>query len=250
MKEEFTARMRSLPRPLLVALDIDGTLARIVDRPEDAAIPEPTLKFLRTLSEADDLILAFITGRDTAMAMKMTNGIVAWRATQHGRFVLAPRETTIPAANEDEESAAIVGFRSWLEEHFADAHLEEKPGAIAVHVRQLQDDPIQAAHILQEATAEGIRRGLSVRKGRAACEFEIETGDKATALRNIYERSGAASVLYAGDDLTDFESIEFAASLGVGVFISSEERPLGPASATFIVENTATFADFLAGVLR
>ena len=250
MKEEFAARMRSLPRPILVALDIDGTLARIVDRPEDAAIPEPILKLLGMLSEADDLILAFVTGRDTAMAMKMTSGIIAWRATQHGRFVLAPQETTIPAADEDEESATIVEFRSWLEEHLADAHLEEKPGAIAVHVRQLQDDPIRAAHILQEATAEGIRRGLSVRKGRAACEFEVETGDKATALRDIYERSGAASVLFAGDDLTDFESIEFAASRGVGVFISSEERPLGPTSATITIKDTATFADFLAGILR
>ncbi|MAC25785.1 MAG: trehalose-phosphatase, partial [Myxococcales bacterium] len=40
-------RLRRLPRPLLVGLDVDGTLAPIVADPAAARIPEATQQLLR-----------------------------------------------------------------------------------------------------------------------------------------------------------------------------------------------------------
>jgi len=42
-------------------------------------------------------------------------------------------------------------------------------------------------------------------------EAEAVRQDKGNALREIFERSGARSVFFAGDDLTDFPAIELAA---------------------------------------
>lgn len=54
-------RIAALDRPLLVALDVDGTLAPIVRNPDLAAIPTPTLAVLEGLSVTEGVVLALIT---------------------------------------------------------------------------------------------------------------------------------------------------------------------------------------------
>ncbi len=82
----------TLERPLLLALDVDGTLAPIVRDPDLAEIPEQTLSTLAALAEVPTLELALITGRDLGSLQRMERLQGVWRAVEHGGVVLAPEQ--------------------------------------------------------------------------------------------------------------------------------------------------------------
>ena len=60
------------PRLAAVLLDIDGTLAPIVDRPEDSAVPEETRVVLRGLVERYGLVGA-VTGRPGSLGRELVS---------------------------------------------------------------------------------------------------------------------------------------------------------------------------------
>ena len=59
--------LRSEPDRAAILLDVDGTLAPIVDRPEDARVPDDTRAVLRGLVARYGLVAA-VTGRPSAAA--------------------------------------------------------------------------------------------------------------------------------------------------------------------------------------
>ncbi|MFW5876106.1 MAG: trehalose-phosphatase [Myxococcota bacterium] len=228
-------RVAALGRPLLVALDVDGTLAPIVDDPEAARVPETTRSLLEQLEAAGGVHVALVTGRDAASLESLAGPLRVWRAVSHGRVVLSPGEPAKPAELSSEARTRLDAMREWAQRVAVPggARVEEKDGAVAVHVRELaQRDPAAAEALLEQARAEAERRGLHARLGRAVCEAEVEPGDKATALQKLLDATGAAGVAYAGDDLTDFPAIRLATRRGgIGIFIASGERQ-PPAEAT------------------
>lgn len=228
-------RIAALGRPLLVALDVDGTLAPIADDPAAARVPEATRVLLERLEAAEGVHVALITGRDAASLESLAGALRVWRAVSHGRVVLSPGEPAEVTEPPPEAKGRLDAMREWAEREAVPrgARVEEKDGAVAVHVRELaQRDPAGAEALLEQARAEAEQRGLHARLGRAVCEAEVEPGDKATALQKLLDATGAAGVAYAGDDLTDFPAIRLATSRGgIGIFIVSGERQ-PPAEAT------------------
>ena len=101
-------RLRRLPRPLLVGLDVDGTLAPIVADPAAARIPEATQQLLRKLAKREGLIVALLTGRDLPALRRMGSVAGAWR----GRPETHPRGMHGPgqgAANQRTPTHFIAG---------------------------------------------------------------------------------------------------------------------------------------------
>jgi trehalose 6-phosphate phosphatase len=90
--------------------------------------------------------------------------------------------------------------------------------------------------------------GLHVRRGRALREAEAVHHDKANAVREILRRSGARSVFFAGDDLTDLAAIELASNKGIGAFVRSDERRDPPPDASFVLKGIDEVAAVLAGL--
>lgn len=225
-----------LERPLLVALDVDGTISPIVRDPDLARIPVATLSNLEALARAPGVELALITGRSLSSLARMEQLEGIWRAVEHGGLVLAPGQAPAPRELMPERREALDLFQHWVETRAQDAFIEYKPQSIAVHVRAIAaEDPARAAKLLGEADELAQNLGLHVRRGKALREAEAAHHDKASALREIFERSGARSVFFAGDDLTDLPAIEFAALHGVGAFVHSDEQPGAlPASATLL----------------
>ncbi|MGB5415834.1 MAG: trehalose-phosphatase, partial [Polyangiales bacterium] len=76
-----------LERPLLVALDVDGTISPIVRDPDLARIPASTLSNLETLARAPGVGLALITGRALSSIARMEQLEGIWRAVEHGGLV-------------------------------------------------------------------------------------------------------------------------------------------------------------------
>ena len=120
-----------------------------------------------------------------------------------------------------------------------------------MHVRRIAaNDPARAEKLLREAEALATTLCLHVRRGRALCEVEAVGHDKGSALREIFERCGAKSAFFAGDDLTDFGAIDFATEHGVGAFVRSEERRGAPSATAAILHSVEEVAVLLSQLLH
>jgi len=245
-REVVLESLLGLERPLLIALDVDGTISPIVRDPDMAEIPQETLSTLKTLAAAPGIELALVTGRDLSSLGRMEQLDGIWRAVEHGGLILAPGEAPAPRELDDRKREALDQFRHWIESHGRDAFIEHKPQAIAVHVRAIASyDPARAEQLLREADELAQTLGLHVRRGKALREAEAVRSDKGSALREIFDRSGASSVFFAGDDLTDFPAIEFAARHGLGAFVCSEERGDQPPDSATLLQNVSEVMELL-----
>jgi trehalose 6-phosphate phosphatase len=239
-----------LARPLLLAFDVDGTLSPIVRNPDEAAIPESTMATLRRLQRLPSVELALITGRDLASLRRMEQLEGIWRAVEHGGVVLAPGQAPGERELTPSQQVALDQFTDWARQHARDAFVEYKPQAVALHVRGIAErDPERAAYLLGEADALATKLGLHIRRGKALREAEAVTHDKGSALQEIAERSGAASVFFVGDDLTDFPAVDFAVERGIGAFVRSDEQRGAPSSSAFVLESVDELADALQELL-
>lgn len=245
----------TLERPLLLALDVDGTLAPIVRDPDLAEIPEQTLSTLAALAEVPTLELALITGRDLGSLQRMERLQGVWRAVEHGGVVLAPEQAPPKRELTSGQREALDRFREWVDARAHDAFIEYKPQAIAVHVRAIAaSDPLRADQLLREADELAESLGLHVRRGKALREAEAVRYDKGSALREIFDRSGARSVFFVGDDLTDFPAVDFATEHGIGAFVRSEEQRGTPSTSAKLLgsvdEVTALLSKLLERIAR
>ena len=249
--ESILEALIALERPLLVALDVDGTLSPIVHDPDLAEIPASTLSTLAGLAAVPGLEVALITGRDLSSLSRMEQLESVWRAVEHGGLVLAPGQTPSKRQLTGQQREALGRFRQWVDEHAHDAFIEYKPQAIAVHVRAIAaSDPARADRLLEEADELAGSLGLHVRRGKALREAEAVRYDKGGALREIFERSRAKSVFFVGDDLTDFPAIDFAADHGVGAFVCSDEQRGTPGGSAVVLRSVDEVTALLSQLLQ
>src|SRR5258708_19712390 len=82
------ARIAAEPRAAALFLDIDGVLAPIVERPEDARVPPETRRELRRLGDLYALV-ACVTGRPTEVAREIVGVDGLTYVGEHG-LELAP----------------------------------------------------------------------------------------------------------------------------------------------------------------
>lgn len=230
--ERVAEAIARLPRPLLIALDVDGTLAPIVEQPDAARVPRKTRAVVRALSSLPRVNVALITGRSASSLREVAGSADVWRGLEHGRLIVGPG-AKLPRSGLDEAARErLAAFERWARKH-ATAHgarLERKSAARAVHVRTLaEEDPAEAKRILRAAKIAAEKLGLHARPGKAVLEAEAAPGDKGDALEAIRFASRSRGVVYAGDDVTDFPALRRAASLGgIGIFARSDERPSLP----------------------
>lgn len=113
--ERTAARIASLARPLLIALDVDGTLAPIVDDPAAAQVPAATARTLERLDALPDVQVALVTGRDATQLAAMIDGARYWRVVEHGRRLLAPHEAPAEVTLTAAKRAGLDAFRARAE---------------------------------------------------------------------------------------------------------------------------------------
>jgi len=228
------ARIVAEPEHAALFLDVDGVLAPIVPRPEDARVPPETRAELVRLAGRYALV-ACVTGRPSRIA----------------RTIVGVEEVTYVGEHGLELDPAA---RAWAEpiHRFAAGvarpGLEEKPTSVAFHYRTAPD-PEAARAALEPVAAAALAAGFRTRWGRMVLEILPPVdASKGTAVRALLERSGLLRALYAGDDTTDLDG--FAALDGleaaVRVAVVSDEGPseLG-ARADIVVGSTEAFAEFL-----
>jgi trehalose 6-phosphate phosphatase len=210
--EDRLARLRSEPGRAAVLLDVDGTLAPIVARPELAAVPEETREEVRRLAGRYALVAA-VSGRAGAEAARLVgvDGIVY--VGVHG-LELAPE------AERWRESLRPFAHEAW-------PWLEDKGLTVAFHWREAPDEG-RALRELDAVAERAAAAGLEARWGRKVLELRPPVeADKGTAVRALLAERGLVRALYAGDDTTDLDAFRGldGLELALRVAVASPEGP-------------------------
>ena len=225
--EDALARLSEDPARAGVLLDVDGTLAPIVSRPDLAAVPEESRAELRRLVSRYALV-ACISGRTGADARRLVGVDGIFYAGVHG-LELAP-----------EAEAWRTPLRQFAE--FEWPWLEDKGLTVAFHWREAEDEG--AARASLEEVAERARAlGLEAHWGRKVLELRPPVdADKGTAVRSLLAEQGLRRALYAGDDTTDLDAFRGLDGLEVAVrvAVASPEAPRGLREAADIVVESPT----------
>jgi trehalose 6-phosphate phosphatase len=250
--------LTAAPAEAAIFCDVDGTLAPIVRRAEDARVHGDTARLLGALARRYGLV-ACITGRSVADARRLVGvGAISY-AGAHGAEMLAPgskRPELAPAfARWEERVRRFAEVQDSAEMRLRRIRIEDKGAIVAFHWRGAPDESSARARV--EAVAQAaVEAGLTAQWGRKVLEVRPPVDiDKGQAVRELVLRAGVRTALFAGDDHTDLDGFDALAALladgvleaGVRVGIRSDEGPPEIVErADFVVDGVDGFAEVLA----
>jgi trehalose 6-phosphate phosphatase len=231
-----------------IFLDVDGTLAPIVQRAEDAAVPDKVARLLGALARRYKIV-GCVSGRAAADARRLVGvGGIAY-AGSHGAELIEPGGTVadvLPAfATWTDRIREFTRTRDGSDLRRLRVRIEDKGPIAAFHWRGVPDEDAARTRIegiAQEAESEG----YVTHWGRKVLEVRPPVPvDKGQAIDELVRRSGISAGLYAGDDATDLDAFEALGRLEhpVRVGVASDEGP------SAIVERADLVVDGTDGVL-
>lgn len=233
-------------------LDLDGTLAPLVQRPEAARVPDGVLDSLRTLA-GEGWILAVVSGRPARSARRMmplrgvrifgSHGLEgAWRGP--GRRRLDPRigrrlKRILQAARR--ASRGIPGVL-----------VESKPAGVGLHDRRVPAAHLsrwrrRVRHMLEEADLQG----LEILRGHRVVEIRPVGWSKGRVVRTFPGADSSSrrdpSFLALGDDRTDEDMFRAIRGRGLGVLVGPPGRKTAATRRLASPLQVGRFLAFLAG---
>jgi trehalose 6-phosphate phosphatase len=226
--------MREDPGTTAVFLDLDGTLAPIVERPGDVAI-DPEIRVLLAALVPVYGLVGFVSGRGLAELTR----IVALRdvaySGNHGHQVVDRTGMPLRGSANGEALRAflhgiatedLVGMGIWI---------EDKGATGTLHYRTAPDREVARAFLEQTIAAQAIAAGLRAAPGRMSLEIHPPDDiSKGTAVQSLLATvPGARSAISVGDDRTDvtaWVALRDQVSVGtldraVGIGVLSDEVP-------------------------
>ena len=258
LPSEALAPLRSNPSRSAVLLDIDGTLASIVENAAAAHVPEATRQLLIRIARRYQLV-ACVSGRQASDARAMVSiGSITYLGS-HGAELLRAgwTEAAIDPALGD-WSRRIHEFGR--EAETADLRrlrirLEDKGPIIAFHWRGAPDkDAARAAIDAIAARAEAA--GLRTHWGRKVLEVRPPVRiDKGVGIESFLSGLDLDAALYVGDDATDLDAFRALGRLveaghleqAIRVGVRSDEGPTEIISeADIVVDGTSGVRELLA----
>ncbi|MEX3317102.1 trehalose-phosphatase [Sulfitobacter sp. PS-8MA] len=226
-------------------LDLDGTLAPIVEDPQDTRLPERTRNLLTRLVAEVGGAVAVLSGRALADLDRIMGALRLPASGSHGQELRFGPHAAHPDAEAEGVPAAIID----RVEEFAVLHgvtSERKPGAIALHYRKTPDQAEACRGFVDTLTAE--EPGLRALHGKMVSEVALAGIDKGGALERLADTvdfQGRIPIM-VGDDVTDEDGFRAAqARGGFGIKIGA-----GPSAAHYRLEDVEAFADWLEEILR
>jgi trehalose 6-phosphate phosphatase len=240
--------------------DIDGVLAPIVRRADEARVSERVSVLLGRLARSFGLV-ACVSGRSAADARRLVGvGGIAY-AGSHGAELLEPGAVR-PKIDEEfrrweGDVKRFVGERDTPELRRLRVRIEDKGPIMALHWRGVPDED-GARGRLEEVAGEAEQAGLAVHWGRKVLEVRPPVEfDKGRAVRSLVEAASASTAMFAGDDTTDLDAFEalrrmeqdgvLEATVLVGVR-SDEGPPAIVERADLVVDGVEGFTRVLAAL--
>jgi len=246
-------------QPFGLLSDIDGTLAPIVPRPEDAAVPEETRELLRGLIEKG-VRVALITGRSLEAARGMAGVEGVAFAAEHGlRLWIDGRLQAAPGLAEYEALAgqAQAELRQ-TERDVSGVQVENKGPLLAVHYRRAKEPRAAREAVLAAVGRSTAAQRFRLHEGRMVVELRPPLDvDKGTTAQTLIARLGLRGAVALGDDITDIDMFSAVgrgraqglAAVTVAV-VSEEATPELLRAADYSLEGTEGVRRLLGEMVR
>jgi len=206
-----------------VFLDVDGTLAPLEAQPTGVRATPRRTSVLKSVNRALRGRVAAISGRCIQDVDRILGGSMVAVAGLHG----LERRGADRKVHYVKPDPAIPYVADWARDLVRDNPgllFENKHASVAVHYRMRPD---LEAQLIAAVRAVGLETGLQFRPGSMVVELRTpgpHKGDALLAFMTEVPFQGAIPI-YVGDDLTDEDGFEAAASVGgVGVLVGSD-RP-------------------------
>lgn len=261
-------------RPLAVMLDVDGTLAPIAPRPEEAAVPVETRRVVAALAAIPDIRVVLVSGRAAADARRMVGVANVWVIGNHGFEAVSPdgNELEQPELHSWRSAIARAARRiAPLVAPVPGVLLEDKGWTLSVHYR-LADSQV-VPRLIESVERVAAPLGLKVMRGKMVVEVRPDVRvDKGTAVLRLAAELGAlplpdrarlegagggtaangcGSALFVGDDRTDedaFRALRSRSPGAVTVRVTHGEEIA--TAAEFSVEDPAAVRRLLEWLLE
>jgi alpha,alpha-trehalase len=209
---------------LVVALDYDGTLTPIVDRPELAVLSDRMRETVKRL--ANHCTVAVISGRDLQDVKSLVGIEDIFYAGSHGFDISGPEDRQMAF----QQGARFLPVLDQAEKAFQEplnrisgTFIERKKFSIAVHYRQVREDQVEA---VEDIVDKVLSHYKELRKGNGKKVFEVQPRidwDKGKALlwllENLELKRTDVLPLYIGDDITDEDAFRTLKDWGIGIVV-------------------------------
>ncbi|MGH2857473.1 MAG: trehalose-phosphatase [Solirubrobacteraceae bacterium] len=238
LESEALATLRREPSKAAIMLDIDGTLAPIVEHAADAHVPESTRQLLIAVARRYGLV-ACVSGRRASEARAMVSiGSISYVGS-HGVELL--RSGWTEAVLDPEVADWVRRIHEFGRENDTAqlrrhrVRLEDKGPIVAFHWRGAPDE--EAARVVVDEIAQRAQAaGLRTHWGRKVLEVRPPVRiDKGAGVARLLDEVGQGidAALYVGDDTTDLDAFRTLARMAqegrlarvVRVGVRSEEGP-------------------------
>jgi trehalose 6-phosphate phosphatase len=255
---EALAPLRADPSRSAILLDIDGTLAPIVQHAEDAHVPEGTRQLLIEVARRYGVV-ACVSGRRATEARAMVSiGTISYLGS-HGAELLRAGWTE-PVLDPGVEDWARRIHEFGREADTGDlrrlrVRLEDKGTIVAFHWRGAPDEDAARAAI-DAIAARAEAAGLRTHWGRKVLEVRPPIRmDKGAGIAALLEDADVDTALYVGDDVTDLDAFRGLTQLveegklrrAIRVGVRSEEGPSEiTEEADIVVDGTDGVRELLA----
>jgi trehalose 6-phosphate phosphatase len=214
--DELIAPLREDPQHSAVLLDVDGTLAPIVQHADDAHVPEKTRRPLIEVAKRYGVV-ACVSGRRASEARRIVSlGSIAYLGS-HGSEILRPGAT---APKLDPELQAWTRrVREFTAHAFTDelqrlrVRVEDKEAISAFHWRGVPDEATAHGAIAEIAQA-AEEAGLHPHWGRKVLEIRPPVRfDKGAGIVALLRETELVAAMFIGDDVTDLDAFRGLAEL-------------------------------------
>jgi trehalose 6-phosphate phosphatase len=207
--ERLLAPLREDPSRSAILTDVDGTIAPITLKPEDAAVPEPTRELLRALGERYGLV-GCLSGRRALDARRIVGLDELAYSGNHGFELLLPGETEVrPDPSLDGHEGDAPRFVDSLDGSELDRvgiRTEDKGAIVGLHWRGA-DNEGAAESLAHEIASEAEWQGLVPHQGRKVLEIRPNVAiNKGIAVAALLASRPVEAALYGGDDRTDVDA--------------------------------------------
>jgi trehalose 6-phosphate phosphatase len=196
-----TSLLEARATTLLVALDLDGTLAPIAPRPELARVPSSTLRAIGRAARGRRVRIVVLSARRGSELRRLVPIRGAMRVGQYGLDgPLAPPRRVLSSLRR--RCARLTRALRPLVSCVPGAILEPKGLTVAVHLRGVRGR--KSRRMLRQtlrslASGEARRLGFVPTPGAEAVDFVPRGWDKGRALRKLRARFRPGAVLCFGD---------------------------------------------------
>ena len=233
-------------RKRLFFLDYDGTLAPIVNNPEDAVMAAQTRRAVETLAKKYQVVI--ISGRDSKFLRRQFVDMKVSMAFEHGaKFLEMGKKKVQSLVRTDINLWYQAAFRMMTDYSFRvpGSRVEQKEYAVAWHYRNSPSDfaEYQARKLKAELEGSLSNFPVSIMEGKKVIEARAMESNKGSFLRwylNTFEIHHETLVTAIGDDITDEQMFEALDSSGISIKVGEEST-----QADFRIKEQAMINDLL-----